>query len=132
MWPVIILMNARTRQSGFTLIEVLVALAIVAVAMAAAVRAVSLMTTSNGVLRDKSIALLAAESRMAEIKLEGVRRGGANTARCSQGRVEMVCEEVITPTETPAVFRIMIRVHDRSGSGPALARLDSLLGQVEQ
>ena len=71
MWTVIILMNARTRQSGFTLIEVLVALAIVAVAMAAAVRAVSLMTTSNGVLRDKSIALLAAESRMAEIKLEG-------------------------------------------------------------
>ena len=72
------------------------------------------------------------ESRMAEIKLEGVRRGGANTARCSQGRVEMVCEEVITPTETPAVFRIMIRVHDRSGSGPALARLDSLLSQVGQ
>ena len=41
-------------------LKVLVALAIIAVAMAAAVRVAGLMTQSNGLLRDKSMALLAA------------------------------------------------------------------------
>jgi len=47
-------MRARTREEGFTLIEVLVALAIIAVAMSAAVRVAGLMTQSSGVLRDRS------------------------------------------------------------------------------
>ena len=38
------------------------ALAIIAVAMSAAVRVAAVMTQSNGLLRDKSIALLAARS----------------------------------------------------------------------
>ena len=41
-------MHGRRNESGFTLIEVLVALAIIAVAMAAAVRVAGLMTQSNG------------------------------------------------------------------------------------
>ncbi|MFP3519683.1 type II secretion system minor pseudopilin GspI, partial [Pseudomonas sp. SIMBA_077] len=49
-------MQALRKQAGFTLIEVLVALAIIAVAMAAAVRVAGLMTQSNGLLRDKSLA----------------------------------------------------------------------------
>jgi len=53
-------MRRPSRQAGFTLIEVLVALAIIAVAMSAAVRVAGLMTQSNGLLRDRSIALLAA------------------------------------------------------------------------
>ena len=58
-------MSTRLSSRGFTLIEVLVALAIVAIALAAAIRAVGLMTDGNGLLRDKSLALLAAESRLA-------------------------------------------------------------------
>ncbi|MCW1248047.1 prepilin-type N-terminal cleavage/methylation domain-containing protein, partial [Pseudomonas sp. SAICEU22] len=45
------------RQRGFTLIEVLVALLIVAVAMSAAVRASAQMSQSNALLRDRSMAL---------------------------------------------------------------------------
>ncbi|MFH3818259.1 type II secretion system minor pseudopilin GspI [Acinetobacter baumannii] len=50
-------MSTRLSSRGFTLIEVLVALAIVAIALAAAIRAVDLMTDGNGLLRDKSLAL---------------------------------------------------------------------------
>jgi len=53
-------MYGRRKEQGFTLIEVLVALAIIAVAMAAAIRVAGLMTQSNGLLRDRSMALLAA------------------------------------------------------------------------
>jgi len=59
-------MRTPAREAGFTLIEVLVALTIIAVAMSAAVRVSGLMTQSSGLLRDRSIALLAAQSRMAE------------------------------------------------------------------
>lgn len=116
----------QARQAGFTLIEVLVALAIVAVAMSAAVRAVSLTTQGNALLRDKSIAMLAAENRMAEIQLEGVRAGRRATSTCSQGVTRLICEEIITATEMLMVFRIEIRVHAPSNQGPPLARLESL------
>lgn len=69
-------MYSRRKEQGFTLIEVLVALAIIAVAMAAAVRVAGLMTQSNGLLRDKSIALLAGQSRLAELRLGGQLRSG--------------------------------------------------------
>lgn len=82
-------MYARRKEQGFTLIEVLVALAIIAVAMAAAVRVAGLMTQSNGLLRDKSIALLAAQSRLAELRLEGHFRGGKKTFECDQGRLKL-------------------------------------------
>ncbi|SEC10662.1 type II secretion system protein I [Pseudomonas marginalis] len=64
-------MELSRKEQGFTLIEVLVALAIIAVAMAAAVRVAGLMTQSNGLLRDRSMALLSAQGRLAELRLEG-------------------------------------------------------------
>ena len=80
-------MRRPSRQAGFTLIEVLVALAIIAVAMSAAVRVAGLMTQSNGLLRDRSIALLAAQSRLAELRLEGRLPSGMRAVECDQGRV---------------------------------------------
>ncbi|WP_313463759.1 type II secretion system minor pseudopilin GspI [Stutzerimonas nitrititolerans] len=121
--------NPCPRQLGFTLIEVLVALAIVAIAISAAVRAVGLMTNSNALLRDKSLALLAAESRMAEIRLAGPAANGARSAPCDQGRLELVCEEILAPTEAPALVRIIVNVRERAGEGPPLARLESLLSR---
>ncbi len=121
--------NLRPRQSGFTLIEVLVALTIVAIAMSAAVRAVSLMTSSNALLRDKTLALLAAESRLAEIRLAGVAPSGSSrSAPCDQGRLELVCEEMVASTEAPALVRITVSVREREG--PPLARLESLLSRL--
>lgn len=59
----------RSNDAGFTLVEVLVALAIVGVALAASVRAVGLIAQNNAALRAKSLALVEAENQLAELRL---------------------------------------------------------------
>ena len=120
-------MRARSQEAGFTLIEVLVALAIIAVAMSAAVRVAGLMTQSNGVLRDRSIALLAGQSRLAELRLEGRLPMGMKSQDCDQGRLLLRCEQVIATAENGRLLKIDIQVFDRNQDAPPLAKLETLL-----
>ncbi|MFJ4494465.1 type II secretion system minor pseudopilin GspI [Pseudomonas atacamensis] len=122
-------MRARTREEGFTLIEVLVALAIIAVAVSAAVRVAGLMTQSSGVLRDRSIALIAAQSRMAELRLEGRLPNGMKAVECDQGRLMLRCEQVIASAENGRLLKVGIQVFDRNQDAPPLARLETLLSR---
>lgn len=122
-------MQRPSRQAGFTLIEVLVALAIIAIAMAAAVRVAGLMTQGNGLLRDKSIALLAAQSRLAELRLENRLPLGGKTIECDQGRLLLRCEQVIGNTENGRLLQVDLQVFDRSREAPPLARLNTLLSR---
>jgi general secretion pathway protein I len=122
-------MRARSREAGFTLIEVLVALAIIAVAMSAAVRVAGLMTQSSGVLRDRSVALIAAQSRMAELRLEGKLPVGMKAIDCDQGRLLLRCEQVIGTVENGRLLKIAIQVFDRNQDVPPLAKLETLLSR---
>ena len=124
-------MRARSREAGFTLIEVLVALAIIAVAMSAAVRVAGLMTQSSGVLRDRSVAMIAAQSRMAELRLEGRLPMGMKALDCDQGRLLLRCEQVISAGENGRLLKIGIQVFDRNQDAPPLARLETLLSRTE-
>ncbi|KAE9646601.1 type II secretion system minor pseudopilin GspI [Pseudomonas sp. PB106] len=122
-------MRALSREAGFTLIEVLVALAIIAVAMSAAVRVAGLMTQSSGVLRDRSVALIAAQSRMAELRLEGKLPVGMKAVDCDQGRLLLRCEQVIGTAENGRLLKIAIQVFDRNQDVPPLAKLETLLSR---
>ncbi|MBL0797567.1 MULTISPECIES: type II secretion system minor pseudopilin GspI [Pseudomonas] len=124
-------MRTPSPQAGFTLIEVLVALAIIAVAMSAAVRVAGLMTQSSGVLRDRSIAMIAAQSRMAELRLEGRLPMGVKAMECDQGRLLLRCEQVIGAAENGRLLKIGIQVFDRNQDAPPLARLETLLSRPE-
>lgn len=116
-------------QAGFTLIEVLVALAIIAVAMSAAVRVAAVMTQSNGLLRDKSIALLAARSQLAQLRLEGGFAPGSKVFECDQGRLQLRCKQTLRPAENGRLLRVELSVSDRSREAPPLARLETLVSR---
>ncbi|MCO7629733.1 type II secretion system minor pseudopilin GspI [Pseudomonas fluorescens] len=122
-------MPTRSRESGFTLIEVLVALAIIAVAMSAAVRVAGLMTQSSGVLRDRSIAMIAAQTRMAELQLEGRLPTGVKAVDCDQGRLLLRCEQVIAAAEKGRLLKVAIQVFNRNQDAPPLAHLETLLNR---
>ncbi|MDI2146185.1 type II secretion system minor pseudopilin GspI [Pseudomonas sp. ITA] len=116
-------------QAGFTLIEVLVALTIVAVAMSAAVRVTGLAAQGSALLRDRSVALLAARSRMAQLRLEDGGHEGNRVVECDQGRLLLRCEQSIRATKNGTLLRIELRVLNRSHEAPPLAHLTTLLSR---
>ncbi|WP_421567405.1 type II secretion system minor pseudopilin GspI [Stenotrophomonas sp. PD6] len=75
----------RRRAGGFTLIEVLIALAIVAVALAAVMRAVSVATDDQARIRDRRLALICVQNRWEELRLNAYPLQDARWT-CEQGR----------------------------------------------
>jgi general secretion pathway protein I len=97
--------------------------------MSAAVRVAGVMTRSSGLLRDRSIAWVAAQSRMAELRLEGRLPTGMKVVECDQGRLLLRCEQVISAVKRGRLFKVDVQVFDRSHEGPPLAKLQTLLSR---
>ncbi|SDX94223.1 type II secretion system minor pseudopilin GspI [Pseudomonas salomonii] len=125
-------MELSRKEQGFTLIEVLVALVIIAVAMSAAVRVAGLMTQSNGLLRDRSIALLSAQGRLAELRLDGRLPSGHKGFDCDQGQLQLRCEQNIAPAADGRLLRVTVEVSERKREAPPLARLETLLNPPKE
>lgn len=119
-------MNPSNPSTGFTLIEVLVALVIASVALLACMRALALSASSTQVMYERSVALLAAENRLAELRLlRAFPLAGRNTEPCPQGRLPLICEQEFRNTVNGNLRLATIRV--RLVRGPTLAELSGLL-----
>ncbi len=122
-------MNSRRRQTGFTLLEVLIALAIVSVALAACVRALGLSAGGAQAMRERSLALQAAENRLAEIRLlRAFPNPGGESEPCPQGPLPLVCEQEIQDSSNSSFRQITLRA--RLADGPVLAELSSMLSSL--
>ncbi|HOA93339.1 MAG TPA: type II secretion system minor pseudopilin GspI [Quisquiliibacterium sp.] len=116
---------ARRAARGFTLIEVLVALTIVAVAMMAALRAAGSLTQSSADLRARTLAQWSAENRLAQMRVQAEWPAPGRTRYdCSQAGVTLVCQEEVFVTPNAAFRRVELSVFDGQGT----ARLARLVG----
>lgn len=68
-------MTRRERDGGFTLVEVMVALAIVALALPALLFALQQQVDATGYLRDKSMAHAVAANKLSEVRILALARG---------------------------------------------------------
>ena len=116
------------KARGFTLVEVLVALAIVAVALMASVRAVGEMAESSAELKLRLLAGLSAQNRVALLRATGsFLPTGESSVACPQGNVALVCRETILATPNPLFQRIEVRVYIEGDDAHYLAELVGIL-----
>ena len=113
---------------GFTLVEVLVALAIVSIALLAALRAAGQGTAAVGELRLRLLAGWVAENRLAERRARGDWLPlGIGRGTQSQAGVEFVWREEVIATPNPAFRRVDVFVSAPAEQSRALARLTGFI-----
>lgn len=128
--PMMVQRSVRRSLSGFTLIEVLVALTIAAVALIAALRATATLTQGAQDMRLRAYALWSAENRLATIRLSSEwPEVGRRRFDCPQGGVALRCEEEVFAT--PNLFFRRVEISVRAADAPVEAdapRLARLVG----
>ena len=114
---------------GFTLIEVLVALAIVAVALAAGMRAITQSADGASLLKARTLALWVAENRLALAQLEDpAPPTGTTQGDDMQAGVHFAWRRTVDASPNPSFRRVEIIVEQTDSPGYALARLVGYVG----
>lgn len=115
---------SRSRASGFTLVEVLVAVTVLAVAMGAVISGMARQASNAAYIREKTIALWVAHNRLTEIALEPTWPSTGS----SDGDVEMAgvrwrWSAAVEETADPKVRRVDVgvRVDGRDADSAALS-----------
>ncbi|MDA8095071.1 MAG: type II secretion system minor pseudopilin GspI [Betaproteobacteria bacterium] len=123
--------NERTGHRGFTLIEVIVALAILAIAMAAVSRATLSLVDAAGEARTRLLAGFVAQNRLAlhEAMRDWPAVGTVNGTQAEAGRA-FEWEEAVTKTPNRSFERIDIRVYAAGDPHYAVAHVVGYLAHV--
>ena len=117
-------------MKGFTLIEILVAVAILAVALAATTRAASLATDGALETRQRLLATWAAQNRVAELRARRIFPSITTTRLTTeQGGMALVIDEAVSETPNPVIRRVDLAVGDARDPNRVLTRLTAYVSQ---
>ncbi len=116
------------RRRGFTLLEVMVALAVVALALGAGLRAAGVLTDNAQRLGDVMAAQWCADNQLTELRLRRSFPGvGDSDFACEQLGRSYVGKLVTRPTPNPGFRRVDAVVSDEQGR--PLLTLSTVLGR---
>lgn len=115
---------------GFTLVEILVALAILAIALAATTRAAGVATDGALETRHRLLATWAAENRIAELRARKIYPPpGSAQSNAEQAGLALTLVETVTDTPNPTMRRVEIAVADARDPARVLTRLVAYVAQ---
>lgn len=115
---------SRRQTTGFTLLEVLVALVIVGTALGASLRAIGSLTQNSADLRTSMMATWSAENRLTQIRLAHEWPAlGQRRFDCKQGELQLECEEIVYTTPNPYFRRVEVSVFDIQNTGRRIIKL---------
>jgi general secretion pathway protein I len=120
------------RSRGFTLVEVLVALMVVVMGLAALMIAVSSTARTSGLLRDKTIAQWIALNRLAEVRLKLTKFGqNTDTGELDFANRKWHYDTRYFDTSVASMKRVVVRVYpgDAKTKGSALIETVGFVGQ---
>ena len=118
-------------ERGFTLVEVLVALLIVALGLAALMTTIGSAANTSAILRDKTIAEWIAMNRLVEVRLNLPQTGGhGNRAELRYANREWHYDTRYANTTVPSMRRVTVRVWagKRGTKGAPLAEAIGFVG----
>ncbi|MDX1571610.1 MAG: type II secretion system minor pseudopilin GspI [Xanthomonadales bacterium] len=121
----------RRRQRGFTLLEVLVALTVVAIAMAALVEAGAQQAASRGQVRDQTRAAWVAANALETLRLrETWPSVGERSGQALMGDQTWYWRLTISQTEEPRMRRIDAEVYPADGAELPVATMSGFVGRI--
>lgn len=118
---------APRRARGFTLIEVLVALGIIAIALVAGLQATAALTTNALRQSDMLLAQICAENELTRVRLTRQMPGIGDTAStCQQAGQNFDVVLAVAATPNPNFLRVDARVGQ---GGHSLLRISTVVGR---
>ena len=124
--------NSRVakRAGGFTLVEILVALAIMAIAVAAVVAAVSGNVSNAAYLRDRTLAHWVAMNKVAELQVNGEWPSpGTQHGKSLMAAQEWSWEVTVSTTDDADVRRLDVDVYADKDHKDSLASMVAYVGR---